>query len=266
MTSRRGVSFGVRVDDLKLPLREGFRAAAGMGYEAVEICAFGEDVAPERLSGTGRRDLAHAIRAAGLMPVSLWADPGGRRFGDSAALDRLIVRTAGVMDVARAIGCPFVTLPIGFIPPAGEPPAALLNEAGRVLAGEAMRRGVRLALVPCGEPPETFLEFVEGLEPHGGADIAYDPGAAVRRGQDPVAVAMPMLSRTAHFRGADAYRGGGEAPMGKGDLPTGELIAILSTLDRPASWIVTCERECDREAAIRESLDQLRKRSGLRTA
>ncbi len=248
---------------MKLPLKEGFRKAAGMGYMAVEIYAFGEEVAPERLSGTGRRDLAHAIRSAGLIPASLWADPGGRRFADAAALDRLISRTLGAMDVARAMGCHSVTLPLGFIPPADEPPLKFIKEAGRVLAVEAMRRGVRLALVPCGEPLETFLKFVKELDPQGGADIAYDPGAAVRRGQDPVAAALPMAARTAHFRGADAYRGGGEAPMGRGDLPIGELIAILSTLDRPAPWIVTCERECDREAAMRESLECLRKNSSL---
>src|SRR5262245_31274650 len=64
------IKIGVRLESLDLPLRHALDASARLGISGVQMDAIG-DLAPDRLSQTGRRELGYLLRARGLELTAL---------------------------------------------------------------------------------------------------------------------------------------------------------------------------------------------------
>jgi len=256
---------GLWLDDLHLGIRAGLKAAAPLGMDEIGLDALGTEVAPHTLSQTGRRDLAHHIRHAGLTVAALKADVGGRRFTDGAALDANLTRLRDAFALAQALRAPRVVVPLGFVPPhtkdAHAKPHAALCEAVKVLATLSTATGIRPAVLAGGEPPEVLAAFLKEHDSSGWLDVDLNPGGFVSRGVEPLAALNALAPRVVLASAADYFRGGGEAPFGQGDVPWGELIVGLATLSRrePLTILAACTRAGDRLEALADAVAKLKR-------
>src|SRR6476620_6191124 len=64
------LKIGVRLESLGLPLRRGLQEIQRLGVTGVQVDAAG-DLAPDRLSQTGRREFRHLLRAHNLELTAL---------------------------------------------------------------------------------------------------------------------------------------------------------------------------------------------------
>jgi sugar phosphate isomerase/epimerase len=257
------IAVGLWLDDLRLGLRQAIDWARGVGAQAAGLDAFGAEVAPRALSSTGRRELTLRFRSAGLNLAALRADAGGRRLADAATLDANLTRLREALELARALGAARVVIPLGFVPPASDAAGAgareALAEAVGALGAITNTLGVRPAAAAGAEAPGELAEFLNSRDPAGLFEVDLNPGALLSRGHDPLAALGCLASRVGLASAADFFRGGGEAPFGKGDVPWGELLVGLSTLPRHQALpvLAACQRECDRPAALRSAVARL---------
>jgi sugar phosphate isomerase/epimerase len=263
LRSETGIPIGIWLDDLRLGVREGLAQAAAWRLEAAGLDAFGPELTPRTLSATGRRDLAHRLRAAGARLAALRADVGGRRLAEAARLDAHLARLRDAFRLARDLGAPRLSVPLGFIPPAGEAAAEArktLAEAVRALCDLSSGLGVRPAAAAGGEPAGELSGFLRAHDASGLLEVDFNPGLFVSRGHDPREALAALSERVGLCTAADHFRGGGEAPFGKSDVPWGELIIAWSGLSRrePLAVLAACARECDRKAALGAAVERLR--------
>jgi len=256
---------GLWLDDLHLGIRAGLKAAAPLGLDELGLDALGSEVSPRALSQTGRRDLAHHIRHAGLAAAALKADIGGRRLADATALDTNLTRLRDAFELAKALNARRVVVPLGFVPPdaqgANAKPRATLSEAVKALVALSTATGIRPAVLAGGEPPEVLAAFLDEHDSSGLLDVDLNPGGFVSRGVEPLAALNALSRRVALASAADYFRGGGEAPFGQGDVPWGELIVGLATLPsrEPLSILAACSRAGDRREALVETVTKLKR-------
>jgi hypothetical protein len=155
-------------------------------------------------------------------------------------------------------------VPLGFIPPAGEASAAeartTLAEAVRALCDLSSGLGVRPAAVAGGEPAGELAGFLRAHDASGLLEVDFNPGLFVSRGHDPREALAALSERVGLCTAADHFRGGGEAPFGKSDVPWGELIIAWSGMKaaQPLAVLAACARECDRKAALGAAVERLR--------
>src|SRR4051812_4755069 len=103
---------GIRLDSSR-PIREQIREAARLGARGVVLDAVG-DLAPNRLSETGRRELRFLLRSVelGLIALSL---PTRRPFDTIDQLDDRLRRAESAFAMAYELGTPLVLAQVGAI-------------------------------------------------------------------------------------------------------------------------------------------------------
>src|SRR5262245_2381634 len=99
---------------LQLPLRDSLRAAGNLGARGVQFDAR-EEIRPEALTETGRRQLRHALDELGLSVASL-AFPARRPFYDEERLDARVAAVKQTMLSAWQLHARVVTARVGKIP------------------------------------------------------------------------------------------------------------------------------------------------------
>lgn len=232
------VTLGMWLDDLRMGLKQALKTIAPLQVEAVGIDALNPELDPRTLSASGRRDLAQFIRARGTRLAALRADVGGRRLADPARLDVNLSRLREAIQLADDLGAPHLVVAAGFIPHISEKENAsvrtAMSEAARALAGFASVSRTRVAWLGGTEAPEVLAEFLHGVDSSGILEVDLNPGGYVMRGIDPMKALNALSSRVGLARAADHFRGGAEAPFGKGDVRWGEVLIGLSTLQRQA--------------------------------
>src|SRR5262245_22726774 len=150
---------GLRLDPDR-PVRDQLYEAARLGARGVVLDATG-DLAPLRLSATGRRELRHVLRTVELSLVGL-SMPTRRSFDTTDQLDDRINRADAAFGMAYELGTKLVLARAGHLPPAneGERRETFAN-ALRALGGRAEHRGVRLALETGSEPGAELNSVLE---------------------------------------------------------------------------------------------------------
>ena len=120
---------GLRLDPDR-PVRDQLYEAARLGARGVVVDATG-DLAPHRLSETGRRELRHVLRTVELSLVAL-SLPTRRPFDTTDQLDDRIRRADAAFAMAYELGTKLV-----------------LARAGASTAGGETRHGARRSRTPC---------------------------------------------------------------------------------------------------------------------
>src|SRR3984957_12714560 len=126
---------GLRLDPAK-PIREQVREAARLGAKGVVIDAIG-DLAPNRLSETGRREFRHLLRSVELRLIAL-SLPIRRAFDTVDQLDDRLARAESAFLMAYELGTSLVLAKVGGVPPESE---AIARETFVGAVRELGRRG-----------------------------------------------------------------------------------------------------------------------------
>jgi sugar phosphate isomerase/epimerase len=175
---------GLRLNPAR-PIREQLREAASFGAKGVVADATGE-LAPERLSDTGRREVRHIIRSTELTLIALHL-PTRRPFDTDEQLDDRLQRAERAFTMAYELGSRLVLARLGAVPPETDAVrrevfVRAVSELGR----RADRHGVRMAIETGAEPGDVLRALLDALEMPGLA-ASVDPSALLSIGQDPAA-------------------------------------------------------------------------------
>jgi sugar phosphate isomerase/epimerase len=213
---------GLRLD-ANQPAREQIHEAARLGARGVVLDAAGE-LAPHRLSETGRREIRHVLRTVELALVAI-SLPTRRPFETTDQLDERIRRAESAFTMAYELGTKIVLVRAGDVPPETEPARReVFATALRDLGVRAEHRGVRLALETGSGPPAALKSFLETINLPGLA-ASIDPAAVLQIGVDPVASVRDLAAWIVHAYATDAVRASGfTAPNPRGPgFPPGAL-------------------------------------------
>src|ERR1700675_1689108 len=105
---------GLRLDPSR-PIREQVREAARLGARGVVLDATG-DLAPDRLTETGRRELRHLLRSVELSLIALNL-PTRRPFDTVDQLDDRLRRADRAFGLAFELGTTLLLARVGALPP-----------------------------------------------------------------------------------------------------------------------------------------------------
>jgi sugar phosphate isomerase/epimerase len=192
---------GLRLDPNQ-SARDQVHEAARLGARGVVLDAIGE-LAPHRLSETGRRELRHVLNTVELALVAL-SLPTRRPFDSTEQLDDRVRRAEGAFAMAYELGTTVVLVRAGAVPPVEEPARReVFATALRELGTRAEHRGVRLALETGSEPSETLKSFLETMGLPGLA-ASVDPAAGLLTGMDPIASVRELGAWVVHAYANDA--------------------------------------------------------------
>jgi sugar phosphate isomerase/epimerase len=245
--------------------RDQLRQAAALGAKGVVLDAAGE-FSPDRLSGTGRRELRYLLRSVELGLVALHL-PTRRPFDTLDQLDDRLARADRAFALAFELGTRLVLARVGAVPPeseAGRQEAFTL--ALTELARRADHRGVRLAIETGAEPGAVLRPFLDTLDaPVLAASI--DPGALLRMGHDPIATTRDLGPWVAHAYATDATGPSGRAvlpnPRGFGFPPGAldweEYLGALEEIDYRGYLTIWPDPAADQAAqfsALKQRLDR----------
>jgi sugar phosphate isomerase/epimerase len=170
--------------------------AARLGAKGVVVDAIG-DLAPDRLSETGKREFRHLLRSTGLELVAL-ALPTRRSFDTADELDARLARADRAFGLAYELGTRLVLARTGPLPPSEEPNRREhYTLALRELANRADHRGVRLAMETGAESGPDLRAFLDAIDAPA-LTASIDPGALLQNRQDPVLVTRALGPWVAH--------------------------------------------------------------------
>ncbi len=257
-----GLKIGVMLESLRLGVRRGIEKAAELGFDGLQVYVTGGEMAPERLSASGRRDFRRFVEHQGLTLSALCVELGG--YTDPATLDEKLVRTQAMFDLGVDLGVVVHTSHIGRIPdePAG-PQRQTLADALHTLGEAAAKRGRCLACETGPEDTPLMHDFLASIGSEGIA-VNFDPANLVMNGFDPCRGVYELADFIVHTHAKDGVRrddgSKAEVPLGEGHVPWERYLAALGEIGYDG--FLTIEREVGDEpladiVAAKRFLEQL---------
>lgn len=255
---------GIDVDDLRMSVKEGLRAAAEMSFGAVELGAAHGDIAPGNLSASGRRHLSHFVRSMGLEFSALTADFPQLRLTDPRCAGERVDRTIEILSLARDLGVGVVAAGVGALthPDSGEPSPLAVEGLSRI--GEcAEARGVVYAVRPAHDSAERLASVFKSIGCPA-LRVCLDPAAMVMSGVNPLSLLLRFPDRIALVHARDATMGSGtrmghETRLGEGDVDFSALIEALREIDYHAAHIIRRTDSTQPAVDCAEAADAYRK-------
>jgi sugar phosphate isomerase/epimerase len=228
----RPLPLAIAIRCLSRPLKPSILLAAQLGAGGVQLDVRNE-LKPDDLSATGRRELLHRLEEMRLSIASL-DFPLRRGLFDPDRLDARIAALKQAMDFASLLRCRVVTVRLGRLPASdaggNDLPLTVLND----LAAHGNHVGVTLTVGPGGESPARILEVLSQISA-GAVGVNFDPASVVSVGGSPTDVAAEWGMLLSHVMVRDATRDGDgtatEVPVGRGEVAWQELLAVLYELD-----------------------------------
>ena len=212
---------GLRLDPSQ-PIREQVREAARLGAKGVVVDAVG-DLAPSRLSETGRREFRHLLRSVEVDLIALNL-PTRRPFDTVDQLEDRLRRAESAFVLAYDLGTPLVLAKVGGLPPESEPALrhTYLGAVGE-LGRRSDHRGVRLAIETGPDSGEAARGLLDGLACIGLA-ASIDPASLLQSRHDPIAAVRALGPWVAHAYATDAASSfSSVSPARRSGLPAGAL-------------------------------------------
>jgi L-ribulose-5-phosphate 3-epimerase len=256
------MKLGVTLESLGLPFRRGLAEARRLGLAGVQVNAAGE-LAPDRLTETGKRELKHLLRSNGLELTALGC-PLRHGLDEPTNLQPRIDRVRQVMSLSFDLGARVTVVAAGAIPTdATDPRAATMRESLLALGQFGDRTGVTLALETGLESGDTVKAFLDALDT-GGLGVNYDPANMLVNGFDPIANLTPLKDRIVHTHARDARRvsvsrTATEVPIGHGDIDWMGYLGTLSAMEFRGWVVIERESGSDRLADVAAAANFLRR-------
>ena len=260
--NRRAV--GVDVDDFRLPPKEALRRASELAFRVVEFATVSGDLAPEKLSTSGRRHLSRYLDGLGLRVAALTADIPGLRLTDPKTASERVGRTCEIIELAADLRVPVVTASVGALthPETGQP-SPLAVETLREIGDFADSRGTVYALRPSSDNDERLACLFEAIRcPSLG--LGHDAAALVMAGTNPI----PIITRfgeqipLVHVRDGTvglSGRAGHETRLGDGDVDVASVLAAFAAIDYSGPLVIRRRDSQSPIPDIQHGRDVLRK-------
>lgn len=221
---------GVQLKSLRQPLRAALRSAAELGARGVELDARTE-VRPQEMSQTALRQLRKLLEDHRLAVCAIGFSTR-RGYGNLDELDRRVEATRQVMQMAHALGTPFVINQVGRVPEKSEGSEwETLTEVLRELGEYAHRVGAMLCADTGSESGADLLRLVQAL-PDGALGVNFNPGNLVSNEHSALEAAQVLGPYVRHVHAVDGVRDlskgrGMEVELGRGAVDFPEIIATL---------------------------------------
>ncbi|MGR3310420.1 MAG: sugar phosphate isomerase/epimerase family protein [Candidatus Brocadiales bacterium] len=239
------LKLGVRLESLRLGLREGIRKAASIGFKGFQADTARGELSPINLTATGRRDFLHFIKTYRIQLSSLCGEfaPG---FTNVNELDEIIEKTKAVINLAVDLRTNIVTTAIGIVP--GDENAkqwqvmtAALNEVGKHAEGY----GCSLAVKTGNEDPLLLKRFLCQLN-NRGVKANYDPSELALNGFDPIKGVYDLHEYIVQVRARNERRTDEgrliEVPLDGGTVPFKDFVYAFIEIGYSGFYIIERER------------------------
>jgi L-ribulose-5-phosphate 3-epimerase len=253
---------GIVLETTGLPVRRALQEVAKLGVHGVQIDAVG-DLAPEKLTDTGRREFRNLLRTYNLELTALNC-PLRRGLDVAENLQPRIEHVRKVMQLAFDLGPRRVIVPLPRVPddPAA-PRAATAHEALSALGSFGDRTGTVLALEAGLDPGDRVREYLNSFDT-GSLLVNFDPANFLLNGFDPLASLAALAGKVAHTHARDARTatisgGAREVLVGAGDIEWMGYIATLESIDFRGFLTVDRESGDDRFADAAAGVKFLRR-------
>jgi sugar phosphate isomerase/epimerase len=256
------MKLGVTLESLGLPFRRGLAEARRLGLAGVQVDAV-DELSPDRLTDTGKRELRHLLRSNGLELTALGC-PLRHGLDEPTNLQPRIDRIRAVMALSFELGPRITIVAPGRI---ADDPAdsrmSLMRESLLALGQHGDRIGATLAHETGLESGETLKSFFDRLDT-GGLGVNYDPANMLINGFDPIENLTPLRGRIVHTHAKDARkvavsRSATEVPLGHGDIDWMGYFGTLSALEYRGSVVIEREGGTDRIADVAAGVTFLRR-------
>lgn len=228
-------TLAIRLESFGVPLAQAVVLAGQTGAAAITFDAVGE-LAPHRLSQTGRREIRHLLSSRGLRLAAI-GFPTRFGYDDVTRLDDRRQGTCAALKFAFELGAPLVINQLGKVPDSLETvPAQAMIDALRRIAEEGDRVGAHLSVRAGSQAPEKLSDFLKAISPYG-LFVHLEPAALMVNGHPPADAARMLLDRVGSVQAKDAMRslqhaaGFRELPVGRGEVDWKELRATLAEID-----------------------------------
>ena len=260
------LQLGIRLEPLGLPLRRALQEAQRLGVRGVQIDAAG-DLAPDRLSQTGRRELRHLLRAHNFELTALGC-PLRRGLDSAENQEGRIDHVKKVMSLSFDLGPRVVIVQAGAIPEDDKDSrAGLLAESLLALGQHGDRVGTTLALDTGLEEGIVLRRFLGRLDT-GGLGANFNPANLLVGGFNPYEAARSLAGRIVHAHANDARRGapgraGQEVALGHGDIDWMMLLSVLEEIEYHGWLTITRDGGDGRPADITTGVAFLRRLIGM---
>ena len=276
------MKLGIRLESLGLPLRKALNEASAMGAAGVQVDAAG-DLAPEKLTQSGRREFRNLLRSMNLELTAVGC-PLRRGLDVAQNLQQRLEHVRDVMSLSYELGPRVVVVEMPAIPaeakepeaaptlspgglilaaaPIADDPAKLLRESLTDLGRHGDRTGTTLALEVGVDPAEKVAEYLTRFET-GALRVNYDPTNMLMNGHDPIQSLTPLHASLAHVQARDARRSGAsraatETALGAGDIDWMKFVVVLDTVGYRGWLVVRRESGQNRVADVANGLAVLR--------
>src|SRR5262245_2982072 len=255
------MKLGVSLEACGAPVRTALARAARLGIPGVQ-CDAVSDLAPQRLSATGRREITHLLRSHNLALTALVCP---LRHGLDVALDLepRLAHTRNVLSLSFDLGARIVIVEAGRIPQSEDDPSAgPMIDALTNLGRHGDRIGTVLALQTGFESGLALAGFLARID-SGGLGVNFNPAHLLLNGFEPVAQLSALRGRIVHVHATDARRGSagraaGAVALGHGDLDWLQLAGTLASLEYHG-WVVLERAGVTSESDIATGIALLRR-------
>lgn len=251
--------FAVATRCFDLPLRASLSAAADSGAAGVQF-DLRDELRPDELTASGRRDLLHLLDELGLRVASTTFTLR-RPLADEYELDRRVAALKQAMTWSFTLHASVLTFRLGKLPsePDGRE-AQTLREILADLASYANHAGVTLAAIPSRDTPDDVQRLIAGITT-GPLGVDFDPAQCAMSGHDSVAALKTLHALTQHVQLRDGYvdldGGGAETAVGQGAVQWLELLATLGEIEY-AGWLTAIRTQGpDKPGDLRRAIASL---------
>lgn len=218
---------------LPQPIRRAIHAAVELGATGIQFNSR-QELRPNDLSDSGRRQLRHDLEIEGLTISSL-AFPTRRSLYDPEQIEARISGLKQTLEFAYQLHVPIVVARVGAIPSDKDSDdyKLLVNVLSDV-ARHSNRVGTTLAITPTRDSAADLKELISQIT-EGLVGINFDPAVFAMCGRDAVTAFRELHQHVLHVTARDGVRdidgSGQEAVLGRGDVEWPELIALLTEAD-----------------------------------
>jgi len=251
------LKIGVFVDNLGRGIEEGLALAGEWKVDCFQVYLTGGEMLAANMPAPARADFARRYADLGL-ELSATCGDFHLDFGDPEVMAEKEPQLKAAIEQTVDLGASIMTTHIGALgeDPDGSRRATMVRTLKR-LGDYAADHGVVLATETGLESGETLRDLLTEADTRG-IGVNFDPANLVMMGFDHLQAVRDLRPFIVHSHAKDGKRGGGEQPLGSGDVDFPTYIALMRELGYDGAYVIEREAGEDPAADVAEAIAFLR--------